>query len=76
MRWYVWLRLPYAAVSALLAARGINVDPSTVFDGVQQFTPLYRFTPLYKEAACPHRRRVGARWSIDETYSRIAGRWC
>jgi len=57
-------------VSELLAERGVQVDPSTVFDWVQQFTPLY------KDAARPHRRRVGRRWSIDETSIRIAGRWC
>ncbi len=70
VRWYVRFRLPYADMSELLAERGVHVDPSTVFDGVQ------RFTPLYKNVARPHRRRVGARWSIDETYIRIAGRWC
>jgi len=53
-----------------MAERGVHVDPSSVFDGVQQFTSLY------KDAARPHRRRVGARWSIDETSIRIAGRWC
>lgn len=70
VRWYLRFRLPYADVSELLAERGVQVDPSTVFDWVQQFTPLY------KDAARPHRRRVGRRWSIDETYIRIAGRWC
>jgi len=70
VRWYLRFHLPYADVSELLAERGVHVDPSTVFDWVQQFTPLY------KETARPHRRRVGGRWSIDETYIRIAGRWC
>jgi len=41
VRWYVRFRLPYADVSELLAERGVHVDPSTVFDGVQHFTPLY-----------------------------------
>jgi len=61
--------LPYADIVELLAARGVHVDASTVFDGVQ------RCTPLYKEAARPHRHRVGARWAVDETYIRLAGRW-
>jgi transposase-like protein len=68
VRWYLRFRLPYADVSELLAERGVHVDPSTVFDGVPQVTPLY--------AARPHRRRVGQRWSIDETHLRIAGAWC
>jgi len=36
---------------------------------------VQRFTPLYKDAARPHRHRVGARWAVDETYIRLAGRW-
>ncbi len=70
VRWYLRYRLPYADVAELLAERGVHVDPSTIFDWVQ------RFTPLYQEAARSHRRRVGQTWSIDETYIRIAGRWC
>ena len=70
VRWYLRFRLPYVDVAELLAERGVHVDPSTIFDWVQQFTPLYQ------EAARPHRRRVGQQWSIDETYVRIAGRWC
>jgi len=68
-RWYLRFRLPYADVSELLAERGVHVDPSSVFDWVQQFTPLYQ------DAARPKRRRVGRRWSINETYVRIAGQW-
>lgn len=69
VRWYLRFRLPYADVSELLAERGVHVNPSTIFDWVQQFTPLYQ------EAARPRRRRVGQRWSSDETYIRIAGHW-
>ncbi|MDQ5854286.1 MAG: hypothetical protein M3380_19900 [Chloroflexota bacterium] len=61
VRWYLRYRLPYADLAELLAERGVHVDPSTIFDWVQQFTPLYQ------EAARPHRRRVGQQWSIDET---------
>jgi transposase-like protein len=70
VRWYLRFRLPSADLAELLAERGVHVDPSTIFDWVQQVTPLYQ------EAARPHRRRVGQRWSIDETYIRIAGHWC
>jgi transposase, IS6 family len=45
------------------------VDASTVFDGVQ------RFAPLYQDAAKAHRHRVGSRWSVDETYVKVMGRW-
>ncbi len=69
VRWYLHFRLPYAVCPNSWPSAGVHVDPSTVFDWVQQFTPLY------KEAARPRRRRVGRRWSIDETYIRITGRW-
>jgi IS6 family transposase len=69
VRWYLRFRLSYADIAELLAERGVHVDPSSVFDWVQ------RFTPLYKDAARPHRHRVGTRWAVDETYIRLAGRW-
>jgi len=69
VRWYPRFRLPYADIVELLAARGVRVDPSSVCDWVQ------RFTPLYKEAARRHRHRVGVRGAVDETSIRLAGRW-
>ena len=47
MRWYLRFRLPYADMVELLAERSVHVDPSSVFDWV------HRFTPLYKDAARP-----------------------
>jgi transposase-like protein len=48
----------------------VGVDPSTIYDWVQAFTP--RFVT----AARVHRTPVGQRWRVDETYLKIAGRWC
>jgi transposase-like protein len=70
VRWYLHYRLPYANVAELLAERGVYVDASTVFDWVQ------RFAPLYQEAARPQRKRVRGKWSIDETYIKVAGVAC
>jgi transposase, IS6 family len=36
---------------------------------------VLRFTPLLAEAARPSRHRIGARWWVDETYVKVAGRW-
>ena len=36
---------------------------------------VLRFTPLLADAARPGRHRVGDRWSVDETYVKLAGRW-
>jgi len=69
VRWYLRFRLSYVDLVDLLAERGISVDPSTVFDWV------HHFPPIYQEAARPHRHRVGCRWSVDETYIRMAGKW-
>jgi len=38
VRWSLRFRLPYADIVELLAERGVQVDASTVFDGVQHFT--------------------------------------
>src|SRR3954454_24673260 len=42
VRWYLRFRLSYADVVEWLAERDITVDPSTVFDWVQKFAPLYQ----------------------------------
>jgi len=55
VRWYLRFRLPYADIAELLAEWGVHVDASTVFDGVQHFTPLY------EDAARFRRHRVGVR---------------
>lgn len=69
VRWYLRFRLSYVEVAEWLAERGIAVDPSTIYDWVQAFTP--RFI----EAARQHRSPVGTRWRVDETLLKIGGRW-
>jgi transposase, IS6 family len=67
VRWYLRFRLSYADVAKLLAERGVHVDPSTLYDWVQ------RFTPLYQAAARSYRHAPRGAWSIDETYIKVAG---
>jgi transposase, IS6 family len=69
VRWYLRFALSYLDVEELLAERGIEVDHVTVYRWVQ------RFTPLLAEAARPCRHAVGTRWQVDETYTKVAGRW-
>ena len=69
VRWYVRYRLSYADVVEWFAERGLSVDRTTVYRWVQ------RFLPLFGEAARAHRRPVGARWRVDETYCRLNGKW-
>src|SRR4051794_33074144 len=68
VRWYLRFRLSYADVAELLAERGVCVDPSTIYDWVREFAPLY------EDAARPFRRSVGSSWSVDETYATVAGK--
>jgi transposase, IS6 family len=69
VRWYVRYRLSYADVVEWFAERGLIVDRSTVYRWVQ------RFLPLFLEAARTHRRPVGTKWRVDETYCRLNGKW-
>jgi transposase, IS6 family len=69
VRWYLRYRLSYVDVAEWLAERGVIVDPSTIYDWVQAFTP--RFI----EAGRMHRSRVGTRWRVDETLLKLGGRW-
>src|SRR5215210_6461526 len=69
VRWYLRYRLSYVEVAELLAERGVAVDPSTIYDWVQAFTPRFL------EAARTYRTRVGTRWRVDETLLKIGGRW-
>jgi transposase-like protein len=69
VRWYLRFALSYRDVEELLAERGIDVDHVTVYRWVQ------RVTPLLIDAARPCWHRPGDRWSVDETYVKVAGRW-
>ncbi len=69
VRWYLRYGLSYRDVEELLAERGIEVDHVTVYRWVQTFTPEFI------DAARPARHATGARWFVDETYVKVAGRW-
>ncbi len=70
VRWYLRYGLSYRDVEELLSERGIEVDHVSVYRWVQ------RFTPLFVETARPWRHAPGDRWFVDETYVKVAGRWC
>jgi transposase-like protein len=64
VRWYLRYGVSYRDGEELLAERGVEVDPVTVFRWVQ------RFTPLLADAARYCRHAPGDRWFVDETPSR------
>ena len=69
VRWYVRYRLSYADVVEWFAERGLVIDRSTIYRWVQ------RFLPLFGDAARAYRRPVGEKWCVDETYTRLGGKW-
>jgi transposase, IS6 family len=69
VRWYLRFGLSYRDVEELLTERGVEVHHVTVYRWV------LRFMPLLAEVARPCRHAVGDRWSVDETYVRVAGQW-
>src|SRR4030095_1147170 len=54
----------------MLAERGLDVYPSTIWRWVQRFVPQFekRWDSLRKPVDCS--------WRMDETYVQIRGRWC
>ena len=69
VRWYLRHGLSYRDVEELLAKRRIVVDHVTIYRWVQ------RFTPLLINAARPCRHAPADRRFVDETYTKVAGRW-
>jgi transposase-like protein len=67
IRWYLRFGLSYRDLEELLTERGVEVDHVTIYRWV------LRFTPPLADAARPCRHRVGDRWSVDETYVKVAG---
>ena len=45
--------------------------------GLLDFTERmgHNLLPLFQEAARAHRRPVGGKWRVDETYCRLQGKW-
>ena len=70
VRWYCRFPLSYRDVRDLLAERGVEVDPATIFRWVQ------KFGPEIARRAYRHRSWRGLSWHVDETYVRVGGRWC
>ena len=70
VRWYLRYGLSYRDVEELLAERGVAVDHVTVYRWVQTFTSEFI------DSARPARHAAGDRWFVEETYVKVAGRWC
>ncbi|UZM80127.1 IS6 family transposase [Yersinia massiliensis] len=69
VRWYLAYALSLRNIEEMMAERGIAVDHSTLHRWV------IRLAPLLDKAFRRHKRSVGSRWRMDETYIKIKGQW-
>jgi len=69
VRWYLAYALSLRNLEEMMAERGILVDHSTLHRWV------IRLVPLLDKALRRHKRSVGRRWRMDETYIKIKGQW-
>ena len=69
VRWYLASPLRTCPVQALMLARGVPGDHSTVSRWVSTYSPPW-------EEALPRRKRpVWISWRMDETYMQVQGAW-
>ena len=69
VRWDITYKLSYRDLRAMMAERGINVAHTTILRWVQRYVPA--FEKHWQRDAQP----VGRSWRVDETYSKIKGKW-
>ncbi|NXZ90052.1 IS6 family transposase [Serratia fonticola] len=69
VRWNLAYALSLRNLKEMIAERGITVDHSTLHRWV------IRLVPLLDKAFRRHKRSVGHRWRMDETYINVKGQW-
>ncbi|WP_273830902.1 IS6 family transposase [Serratia bockelmannii] len=69
VRWYLAYSLSLHKIEEMMAERGIVVDHSTLHRWV------ICLVPLLDKAFRRHKRPIGRRWRMDETYIKIKGQW-
>lgn len=69
VRWYLAYSLSLRNLEEMMAERDILVDHSTLHRW------FIRLVPLLDKTFRRHKRTVGRRWRMDETYIKIKGQW-
>jgi transposase, IS6 family len=69
VRWYLQFPISYRDLERMFTDRGIQVDHTTLFRWIQAYAP-----ELGKPVR-PHLRMTNGSWRVDETYSRVKGKW-
>jgi putative transposase len=69
VRWYLAYGLSLRDLEEMMAERGIAVDHATIHRWVIRYSPelLQRFNL--------RKRVVTGKWHMDETYTKVRGRW-
>jgi len=69
INWCVTYPLSYHCLEEMTEIRSMSVDHSSVNRWALRFLPVL-------EKACPRcKRPAGASWCMDETYTKVVGRW-
>ncbi|WP_447885677.1 IS6 family transposase, partial [Serratia fonticola] len=69
IRWYLAYSLSLRNLEEMMAERGVVLDHSTLHRWV------IRLVPLLDKAFRRHKRTIGRRRRMDETYIKIKGQW-
>ena len=69
IRWYAAYPLSYRHLEEMMQERGVQVDHSSISRWA------IRFLPLLEKVFRRHKRPVGERWRMDETYIKVNGQW-
>ena len=69
VRWYLRYALSYRNLEEMMLERGLKVDHTTVFRWVQAYAPEI------EKRARPYLRSSNDSYRVDETYSKVKGKW-
>ena len=69
--WRLRYKLSFRDVAEMLVQRGFEVTHETVREWEFRFAPL-----LAEQLRAKRRGRASVSWYLDETYVKVAGRWC
>ncbi len=69
VRWYLAYPLSYRNLEEMMEDRGIDVDHTTIFRWVQEYSP--NLVSAFNRRKKP----VSRSWRMDETYIKVRGKW-
>ena len=69
VRWYLSYKLSYRDLSEMATERDLEVDHTTIYRWV------INFTPEMEKTVRRLKRSAGKSWRLDETYIKVKGQW-